>query len=157
MRAAWLAMCLFAWLALPAGAQARADNGVARIERLQTAEVPAQDIRFQPESAWTTTAEPHQLAGARQGRGWWRVHAATAGESRLLLVYHPYSARLTVLAPPDYRPHKESIFDTTADGGHSRRALAFVWSDTSQPVYIGVEDARYPLQVAVRTARDFAV
>ena len=157
MRAAWLAMCLFAWLALPTAVQAHAANGVARIERLQDAAVAPQDIRRQPESAWSATAEPHQLAGAQQGRGWWRVHALPVGEARLLLVYHPYSARLTVLAPPDYRPRRGSIFDTEVRSGHSRRALAFMWLDTTQPVYIGVEDARYPLQVAVRSPREFAV
>jgi diguanylate cyclase (GGDEF)-like protein len=35
--------------------------------------------------------------------------------------------------------------------------LAFAWDDTTQPVYIGVEDARYPLQVAVRTREDFSI
>jgi diguanylate cyclase (GGDEF)-like protein len=160
MKTAWLAVLLVVWLALaPAGAQAQAGNGVARIERLQDGIAVArpEQVRLQPESAWTSTAEPHQLAGAQHGSGWWRLHALTAQEARLLLVYHPYSARLTVLAPPDYRPQRKSIFDRTLDGGHSRRALAFTWPDTTQPIYIGVEDARYPLQVAVHSPQDFSV
>jgi diguanylate cyclase (GGDEF)-like protein len=159
MRAVWLAVWLVAWLALaPSGVQAHAGNGVARIERLQDliATSPEQ-VRQLPQSAWTATAEPNQLAGAQHGSGWWRVHAQPAQQGRKLLVYHPYSARLTVLAPPDYRPQRKSIFDVRFDGGHSRRALAFAWSDTTRPVYIGVEDARYPLQVAVRSPVDFAI
>jgi diguanylate cyclase (GGDEF)-like protein len=160
MKAAWWAVCVVAWLALwPAGVHARAtDNGMARIERLQAGiAVTPEQIPRQSESAWTSTAEPNQLAGAQHGSGWWRLHAKHAGDARLLLVYHPYSARLIVLAPPDYRPQRKSIFDAERAGGHSRRALAFAWDDTSQPVYIGVEDARYPLQVAVRTREDFSI
>lgn len=159
MKAGWLAMCLLAWLVLlPAGVHAsHGNNGVARIERLREGITAAPgQIRQQPESAWTSTAEPHQLAGARQGRGWWRVHALAAHEPRLLLVYHPYSARLTVLAPPDYRPQHQSIFDPGRDSGHSRRALSFAWPDTREPVYVGVEEARYPLQLAVHSPRAFA-
>jgi diguanylate cyclase (GGDEF)-like protein len=160
MKAAWLAMSLWAWLVLlPAAAQAsHGSNGVARIERLQgDATIATAQVRSQPESAWTPTAQPHQLAGARHGDGWWRVHALPSTEPRLLLVYHPYSARLTVLAPPDYRPQRESIFDPALGRGHSRRAFVFAWPDTTRPVYIGVEDARYPLQLAVRTPREFAI
>ncbi|HEU0307348.1 MAG TPA: diguanylate cyclase [Lysobacter sp.] len=161
MRAAWLAMWLVAWLSLaPAGVLAHAGNGMARIERLQDGIATSPDvIRHLPESAWSSTAEPNQLAGAQRGSGWWRLHAqpTPAQSPRQLLVYHPYSAHLTVLAPPDYRPQRASIFDARVDGGHSRRALAFTWSDISRPVYVGVEDARYPLQVAVRSPADFAI
>ena len=160
MKAAWWSVCVVAWLALlPAGADARADdNGMARIERLQAGVVATpQQIPRQSESAWTPTAEPNQLAGAQRGSGWWRLHARHADEARLLLVYHPYSARLTVLAPPDYRPQRRSIFDAGLSSGHSRRALAFEWQDTTLPVYIGVEGARYPLQVAARTREDFSI
>ena len=160
MKAAWWAVCVIAWLALlPAGVHARAtDNDMARIERLQDGIVATpEQILQQPESAWTSTAEPNQLAGAQHGSGWWRLHARHASDERRLLVYHPYSARLTVLAPPDYLPQRKSIFDAEPVSGHSRRALAFAWNDTTRPVYIGVEDARYPLQVAVRTRTDFSI
>lgn len=167
MKAAWLAVCLIAWLALvPAGVRAHGGNGIVRIERLQedvsamgpkstpSQSTPAQ-ILLRPESAWSSTAEPHQLAGARHGGGWWRLHVLPVKEARLL-VYHPYSAHLTVLAPPDYQPRRQSIFDIDLDSGHSRRALVFALPDTTKPVYIGVEGARYPLQVAVRSPQDFA-
>ena len=159
MKAAWWAVCVVAWLALlPAGVHAHAtDNGMARIERLQAGiAVTPEQIPQQSENAWTSTAEPNQLAGAQHGSGWWRLHARNADDVRLLLVYHPYSAQLTVLAPPDYKPQHRSIFDSELSSGHSRRALAFAWEDTTQPIYIGVEDARYPLQVAVRTREDFS-
>jgi hypothetical protein len=158
MRAVWFALWLLAWLALaPASAQTHADNGMARIERLQDhIATSPEEVRQLPESAWSATAEPNQLSGAQRG-GWWRLHARPTQGWHTLLVYHPYSARLIVLAPPDYRPQRKSIFDRTLDTGHSRRALTFSWSDTSQPVYIGVEDARYPLQVAVRGPRAFSV
>ena len=159
MKAAWLAVWLMAWLALlPAAGHARPGSGMARIERLHDsiAATPEQIARL-PESAWTPTAEAGQLAGAQRGQGWWRLHAVPAGEERLLLVYHPYSARLTVLAPPDYRPRRKSIFDAAHDSGHSRRALGFAWPDTTRPVYIHVEGARYPLQVAARAPREFAI
>ena len=159
MKAAWWLVCVAAWLALLPAVHARAgSSGIARIERLHAGiEATPEQIARKPESAWTPTAEPNQLAGAQRGSGWWRLHAMPAAETRLLLVYHPYSARLTVLAPPDYRPQRKSIFDAELDSGHSRRALAFAWNDTTQPVYIGVEAARYPLQVAVRTRGDFSI
>jgi len=162
MRAAWWVMWLVVGLAWwPAGVQARAGSGIARIERLQDdrALAPAQ-IREQPEAAWTTTTRPDQLADAQRGRGWWRLHAQpdpSASGERLLLVYHPFSARLTVLAPPDYQPQQQSIFDAGLDNGHSRRALSFAWPDTTRPVYVGMKDARYPLQVALRTPQEFRV
>src|SRR5688572_4187761 len=126
MKAAWWAVCVIAWLALlPAGAHARGDdNGMARIERLQAGSAATpEEIPRQPERAWSSTAQPAQLAGAQHGGGWWRLHAKQADDARLLLVYHPYSARLTVLAPPDYQPQRRSIFDAQAGNGHSRRAL----------------------------------
>ena len=157
MKAMRLAAWLLAWVALaPAGVAAQAGNGVARIERLHDATASATQLRTLPEHAWTSTARPDQLAGAQRG-GWWRVHAQPAQGPRQLLVYHPYSAHLTVLAPPDYRPQRRSIFDAGPDSGHSRRALAFAWPDTSQPVYVGVTGARYPLQVAVRTHSAYEV
>jgi diguanylate cyclase (GGDEF)-like protein len=135
-----------------------ATNGMAHIERLQNAAAASpEQVRAQPESAWTSTGDPNQLAGAQHGAGWWRLQAQPTNEPALLLIYHPYSARLTVLAPPDYRPQRRSIFDAGPGSGHSRRAFAFTWSDSTQPVYIGVEDARYPLQVAVRTPGDFSI
>jgi diguanylate cyclase (GGDEF)-like protein len=131
------------------------DNGIVRIERLQPPQPPATaaGILGLPAQAWRPETPSHRLGGAEGGRGWWRVHPAPGdGQERLLLVFHPYSARLTVLLPPDYRVHQASIFDEGLDAGRSRRALAFELPDDAQgPIYIGAVDARYPLQVAVRT------
>jgi len=141
-------------------------NGILRIERLRAAppSLTTAAVRQLPESAWTTTAQPHQLAGAKSGRGWWRLQPAPGSDTRALLVYHPYSAKVTVLAPPDYRARTASIFDVGLDDAHSRRALAFALADEPprhatmpRPLYIGVEGARYPLQVAVRSHADYAV
>jgi diguanylate cyclase (GGDEF)-like protein len=154
-----------AWLApvLPARAfdHAVGDNGIVRIERLRPTDqaIPPEALLRLPDEAWRIEVEAHRLAGAEDGRGWWRVHPHPGhDDDRMLLVYHPYSARLTVLAPPDYRPQRASIFDAGLDAGHSRRALAFDLPEgVPGPVYIGAVDARYPLQVAVRTPRAFSV
>jgi diguanylate cyclase (GGDEF)-like protein len=130
-------------------------NGIARIEPLH---VPANA---------TPTLEQLEAAGIRPaseggaydeglGNGWWRLQPEAAERPRILLVYHPYSARVTVLAPPDYPVRTATIFDQRPSNGHSRRALPFVLTGPG-PVYVGVEGARYPLQVAVRTATDYVI
>ncbi|WP_111267683.1 sensor domain-containing diguanylate cyclase [Marilutibacter maris] len=120
--------------------------------------VAADDARFQP------LARTEHLAGAVDGRGWWRLRpepstagaSATHGRGRLLLVYYPYSARVTVALPPDYRPRSASIFTSEPDPAYSRRALVFPFEGDG-PLYVGVESARYPLPVEVRDAHDYAV
>lgn len=98
--------------------------------------------------------------------GWWRVTPGAGGEraegehaegehGRLLLVYHPYSAEVTVRAPPDYRPVVADIFGH-GEPAHSRRALVFELA-SSAPVYVGIRDARYPLQLAIRSPAAYAV
>ena len=58
--------------------------------------------------------------------------------------------------PPDYRPVHQSIFDARLDPRYSRRALVFpIVADG--PIYVGVDQARYPLQVAVRSVDAHAV
>lgn len=133
-------------------------GSLAGIERLHEP-APARDaagVRALPERAWTVTGSSSQLAGAVDGRGWWRLHPPPGGADRVLLVYHPYSARLTVLVPPDYRVQRASIFAARGDAAHSRRALVFALRGDG-PVYVGVDDLRYPLQVAVRTGADYAI
>ncbi|MDN5780627.1 MAG: GGDEF domain-containing protein, partial [Luteimonas sp.] len=113
---------------------------------------PARAVRALPADAFEPVDDVHRLASDAGGRGWWRLQAAPAsGSEPLLVVYHPYSARVTVMAPPDYRPVTQSLFDRTLDPRFSRRALVFPLP-AAGPVYIGVEGARYPLQVAVRDA-----
>lgn len=161
MKAAWMAALFLGWLgaAAPAGAFADGDgsDGIARVERLRDgiAVTAPEDVLAQPEEAWVATAEPRQLAGAQHGRGWWRLQPVPASGARLLLVYYPFSARVTVLMPPDYRPRRASVFDASLDASHSRRVLSFALPETAQPVYVGVEAAGHPLRVAVRDPQDF--
>lgn len=147
--AAWLVLCT---VCVPAWAV-----GIVRVERLaQAPPASAEALRALPDSAYQTQPSTLQLAGAQSGRGWWRLRPESSEEPRVLLIYHPYSARITVLAPPDYRARQASIFDPEAEPSHSRRALAFPLS-AAGPVYVGVEGARYPLQIAVRSSADYAV
>lgn len=174
MKAAWMAALFLGWLgaAVPASAAVDDGDGIARIERLQSGigdgiarierlqggiAVAASVVLAQPERAWSTTAGSHQLPGAQQGRGWWRLRPVPARGARLLLVYYPFGARVTVLAPPDYRPQRASVFDAGLDAGHSRRVLSFALTDTSRPVYVGVEAAGHPLRVAVRAPQQFRI
>jgi diguanylate cyclase (GGDEF)-like protein len=141
-------------LCVPAWAQ---DSGIGRIAVLQDrAPQAASTLPLLPESAFADTLATDRLADARDGHGWWRVQPVSSAGDRLLLVYHPYSARVTVLAPPDYLPRTQTLFDRGLDPRYSRRALAFPLHGPG-PVYVGVEDARYPLQVEVRGSHEHAV
>ncbi len=134
--------------AAPAWAQ---DSGIARVWQVESATADAgidgDAVRGLPQNAFIDQGPTSQLADRR---GWWRVQPATGGDAaRLLLVFHPYSARVTVLAPPDYVPETQTVFDATLDPRFSRRALAFPL-DADGPVFLQVDGARYPLQIAVR-------
>lgn len=143
--------------AQPPSSAPMSNGDIVGIERLRepARALDAAAVRALPERAWTITGAPKQLAGAVGGRGWWRLHPQPGSADRVLLVYHPYSARVTVLAPPDYREQRASIFDARGDAAHSRRALVFALRGDG-PVYIGVDGLRYPLQVAVRADADYA-
>ena len=132
------------------------DSGIVRIERLRVVPMQVATIPQLPAAAFETSARHDRLDGALQGAGWWRLNPETASGERLLLVFHPYSARLTVLLPPDYRPQRQSVFDAGLDPRYSRRALVFPLG-ADGPIYVGVEDGRYPLQVAVRDVAAHAV
>ena len=154
MRVGWRGTALFgamAWLAwLPVLAQG-AD--IVRLERLldaPTSQITPAAIRQLPAGAFTTVGDVHRLVGSREGNGWWRVQVAPAKGERLLLVYHPYSARVTVLMPPYDRATTQTVFDLAGDARYSRRALVFPL--TGDPVYIGVQGARYPLRIAIEDA-----
>jgi diguanylate cyclase (GGDEF)-like protein len=82
------------------------------------------------------------------GNGAWRLQPAAGLEQPLLLVYHPYSARVSVRLAPDAMPIVQTLFDRDLDPQYSRHALVFPLSGEG-PVEIRVEGARYPLQVAV--------
>jgi diguanylate cyclase (GGDEF)-like protein len=151
-----IAMLLLVMLGcISAGAWAHG-SGIERVDRLRIEGVEAAALARLPAAAFETTTHHDRLEGAVRGRGWWRLQPAAGGGERLLLVFHPYSAQVTVLLPPDYRPQTQSVFDRGLDARYSRRALVFPLR-AQGPVYVGVEDTRYPLQVAVRDVSEHAV
>ena len=152
----WTITLVLGLLALQAGPLRADDSGLARIERVGPAPVLAQQVPRLPEADFQTTMHRDRLDGAIGGRGWWRLHPAPGQGERLLLVFHPYSARVTVLLPPDYQPQVRSVFDRDLDPRYSRRAMVFPLASAG-PVYVGVEGARYPLQVAVQPVSAYAV
>ena len=82
------------------------------------------------------------------GNGTWRLQPLGGIEQPLLLVYHPYSARVSVRFSPGAAPLTQTLFDRDLDPQYSRHALVFPLQGEG-PVDIRVEGTRYPLQVAV--------
>jgi diguanylate cyclase (GGDEF)-like protein len=148
-------ICLVVLLCLLAFAAVAQDSGIATIERLRADSAAAGDLAQLPQSAFTASGRNDRLEAAAQG-GWWRLQPAAVGGERVLLVYHPYSATVTVRMPPDYRPQRQGMFDPGLDPRYSRRALAFP-VPAPGPIFVGVEQARYPLQLAVRDSVGHAV
>jgi diguanylate cyclase (GGDEF)-like protein len=132
------------------------DSGIERIERAQAATDASRDPAQLLQTSFAATGRNDRLEGGVQGNGWWRVHPVAGAGERALLVFHPYSARVTVLMPPDYRPQVQTLFDPGLDARYSRRALVFPLHGNGI-VYVGVDQARYPLQVAVQDVRAHAV
>ncbi len=87
------------------------------------------------------------LRGA-DGHGAWEIRPLPGTGERLLLVFHPYSARVTV-SSPGRPPQTHAIFDRHLDPRFSRRALAYAFEGDG-PLQVAVQGARYPLQVRVR-------
>jgi diguanylate cyclase (GGDEF)-like protein len=131
------------------------DSGIAVVQRLNISAAAPALLALQAASPEPGIRDD-RLDGAVHGSGWWRLQPAAAQEGRLLLVFHPYSAQVTVLAPPDYRPQRQSVFDAGLDPRYSRRALVFPLH-ADGPLYVGIREARYPLQVAVRDVAAHAV
>ncbi|HET7126577.1 MAG TPA: 7TM diverse intracellular signaling domain-containing protein, partial [Lysobacter sp.] len=150
MRRVWI-LLLALWSAT-AFAAVR-DSGIARATPVPDSVSSASPLV----AANAPTAMRPALAQVRlampSGGGWWRLDPASSQPDRLLLVYHPYSARVSVRLPPDYRIQVRTIFERDLDPAWSRRALAFPLKAPG-PVFVGIEDARYPLQVAIRDARE---
>lgn len=150
MLRAWILLLLL-WSATAFAAAS--DSGIAHV-----ASVPGSVSAAKPSaSASAQPAVSKILSQVRlampAGGGWWRLDPAASGPDRLLLVYHPYSARVSVRLPPDYRVQTRTIFEPDLDPAWSRRALAFPLKAPG-PVFIGIDGARYPLQVAIRDARE---
>ncbi len=117
-------LCL---LALPGPASTAEAERLQHLPDLPASSMPAPaDVLALPDTAFKPVGKVHRLAGDANGRGWWRLQPGPAsGTEPLLLVYHSYSARVTVMAPPDYRPVTRSLFDRSLDPRFSRRALVF--------------------------------
>jgi diguanylate cyclase (GGDEF)-like protein len=137
----WLLLAMVGCaLALPvAHAQ---EGGIARIDPLPATGQTAAGI-FHERDFKADPAVPSAI-----GNGAWRLQPAVGLEQPLLLVYHPYSARVSVRLAPDAAPLTQTLFDRGLDPQYSRHALVFPLSGDG-PVEIRVEGARYPLQVAV--------
>jgi diguanylate cyclase (GGDEF)-like protein len=152
----WLGLLLALGIASAhASGQAR-DSGIASIQRLQLPAAGAPSLAVLQAVRPALAGRDDRLGGAVDGAGWWRLQPRAGAGSRLLLVFHPYSARVTVLAPPDYRPRRQDMFQPGLDARYSRRALVFPVA-ADGPIYIGVVDARYPLQVSIRDPMSHAV
>jgi diguanylate cyclase (GGDEF)-like protein len=150
-----VSLCLLLLAGLIGNARA-ADSGIARIERAQAAMDASGGPSQLLQTAFVATGRSDRLDGAVSGNGWWRVHPAPGSGDRALLVFHPYSAHVTVLMAPDFKPQVQTLFDANLDARYSRRALVFPLHGDGV-VYIGVDQARYPLQVAVQDVRTHAV
>ena len=120
-------------------------QGILRIDPLPSTEgQPAQSAGIFAERDFSRNpAQPSVL-----GSGRWRVQPAAGIEQPLLLVYHPYSARVTVQGADGTAPRSQTLFDRNLDPQYSRHALVFPLAG-SEAVEVSVQGARYPLQVAV--------
>ena len=119
-------------------------GGIARIDPLPADHAAAQTAGiFHERDFKADPAVPTVI-----GNGAWRLRPAGGIEQPLLLVYHPYSARVSVRLAPDAAPLTQTLFDRDLDPQYSRHALVFPLHGEG-PVDIRVEGARYPLQVAV--------
>ena len=136
---------LWMWcLVLLCPAQAHAE-GIVRIESLAADGAPAlQHAGIFAERDFI--ADPNTPSVI--GNGQWRLQPATGIEQPLLLVYHPYSARVSVQGRGVAAPATQTLFDRELDPQYSRHALVFPLLGDG-PVDIKVEGARYPLQVSV--------
>ena len=153
MRRAWILLLLLSSAWSPGVPAMVRDSGIANVVPVTGSVSTAnpQPVADMPSAPGPALAQVRLAMPA--GGGWWRLDPAASGPDRLLLVYHPYSARVSVRMPPDYRVRTRTIFDADLDPAWSRRALAFPLRAPG-PVFIGIEDARYPLQVAIRDARE---
>ena len=139
----WLLAFLLGVATLPS---AHAQSGIVRIEPIPaTADAsPAQNAGLFAERDFVADpALPSVI-----GNGDWQLQPVAGIEQPLLLVYHPYSARITVEGPGVVTPSTQTLFDRDLDPQYSRHALVFPLTGHGD-VRIHVQGARYPLQVSV--------
>lgn len=137
------------WLAGIGVCLAAAPVQIARVERVSAvhAAAPVQLPSAAPAAQTSRfTIVPHD-----DDWGWRITPAANAGAGeRLFLVYNPYSAAVTVLLPPDYRPQRRTLFDPDLDPRFSRHALVFPLPAGAAPFYLQVDTrSGYPLQIDI--------
>ena len=122
------------------------ESGIVHIEPVASGAVPSAKQNagiFAERDFARDPAKPSVV-----GNGQWQLQPAAGMEQPLLLVYHPYSARVSVQGASEATPVSQSLFDRDLDPQYSRHALVFPLS-SDEPVQVTVEGARYPLQVAV--------
>ena len=144
----WLLLLL---ALLPVGAHG---ENIARIDRLQSSALEQQ--AGQRAGLFSERRFEGGAGSVRViGNGEWRIHPKPGVAEPLLVFYHPYTARVTVLDPAGTTPRRLDIFSPDLDPQYSRRALVFPLTRDG-PVDVRVEDARYPLRVAVESAPAYA-
>ncbi|MEP6634571.1 MAG: diguanylate cyclase, partial [Luteimonas sp.] len=143
------------WLIAASVSAQQADIvALERVRDAPAAPLTSAAIAALPQGRFEPIVDPHRLAPERDGRGWWRLQSGAVSGERLLLVYHPYSARITVATAAEYHAVTQTVFGLENDPRYSRRALVFpIGAGT---VYIGVEGARYPLRIAIENAGQHA-
>ncbi|MGX5729256.1 sensor domain-containing diguanylate cyclase [Pseudoxanthomonas beigongshangi] len=162
MRLGWWWILLGMVLTQPVVAQ---ESGIARVDRILPVVAAQQsdqsaglfsEREFHARGPGTGGDDLAPVAGPHVlGNGEWRLQPAGGLESPLLVVYHPYSARVTVLARAGGTPVSHRLFDPDLDPRYSRHALVFPLQG-DDPVYVKVEDARYPLHVRVEPRAEHA-
>jgi len=151
MKQGWWSLLLL--LALLPAAAALGEN-IARIDRIQPLALEQQA----GQRAGLFSERRFEGGGDTVrviGNGQWRVEPRPGVEAPLLVFYHPYTARVTVLDRAGGTPRVQDVFSPDLDPQYSRRALVFPLSGDG-PVYVKVEDARYPLRVAVESGPAYA-
>lgn len=139
----WLLLAMMGGALALSSAPAQS-GGIARIDPLPAGDGTTQHAGILHERDFRTDpAVPAVI-----GNGAWRLQPAAGIEQPLLLVYHPYSAKVSVWRAPGMAPMTQTLFDPDLDPQYSRHALVFPLHGDG-PVRVRVEGARYPLQVAV--------
>ena len=129
-------LALLCWL-VACGQVLAGENGIVRVDPVVGGQ-PATGLRVDDVATGASMVD----------NGEWQLLPTAGVEQPLLLVYHPYSARVSVTAAPGANPTTQTLFDRGLDPQYSRHALVFPLHGDG-PVRLKVEGARYPLQLAV--------
>ena len=95
MHRGWIVglIVLLACLAVPPGHARAQDSGITGMARSRLPTLAADRVLSLPGSAFETSARHDRLDGATGGAGGWRLQPTTSTDERVLLVFHPSSAR----------------------------------------------------------------